>query len=424
MYASGGGATAIIKHNASTIFSQAMNNNTTDYPYSETEVMLAGEYIDFILDEDSVGVNNNTILNPSIAFTTDGTTPANPVLASLTSTASLDVGTVTNLTLNLSSQAIGAASVSLESSDATKATVPATVTVPSGGTSVLVPVTAIAAGSTTITASYNDSEKTSAITVTTPVSGGVWTNLPSGMTLVTDCPFSGGFPSGQGWYNVYNTFPFAAPSISGTPFSSPHVLDVEMAAGSGYGNGEWGVNFTSSREVYMGMYWATNSGFQGYINNNNKTVFIRNHAGGCNSFLVWQGGQDQPKTLKWYQQDIVNNTHIPTVFNTNYPTDGTGWFEPNINSTACRVSAGSGWHFVEVYLKASTTASSQDGIVKWWVDRTLCGSYNNVNASPSGYNEFVITPTWDNQPNANAPYRDMSRAWHHYYDHVYIARRA
>lgn len=71
MYEAGGGATFKIKHNSTEIYSQGMTDQG-DHLYDETEVMTTGEYIDFILVKDTAGVNNNTMLNPTISWTTAG----------------------------------------------------------------------------------------------------------------------------------------------------------------------------------------------------------------------------------------------------------------------------------------------------------------------------------------------------------------
>jgi len=56
--------------------------------------------------------------------------------------------------------------------------------------------------------------------------------------------------------------------------------------------------------------------------------------------------------------------------------------------------AGSGWHLIEVYMKASSTKTSRDGIIRWALDGSGC----------------LLA-------------RDLSKAWHHYWDHLYISGR-
>ena len=92
-------------------------------------------------------------------------------------------GTATqNLTLNLSAPAPAGLVVNLGSSNATVATVPATVSFGTGTTGVSVLVKGVAAGSVTITASApNIASATASVTVTQPAAGGI--RLPGNVTL-------------------------------------------------------------------------------------------------------------------------------------------------------------------------------------------------------------------------------------------------
>jgi len=419
LYVAGSGATSKIKHNSTEIFSQLMVPET-DYAYDETEVMVAGDTIDFILHRETPGVNNNTALNPSIAFTTDGSTPTNPVVASITpASLTANTGTVNSARVSLSSPAIENSTITLSSSASGVASVPASIVIPIGALSEVFDITAVAIGSATITASYNSTTTQCAVTVVTPPIGSQWPNEPAGMTLVTDTPFSDTFPAE--WFNIYNTFPFASPGGSGVQFSAPRALDMAMAAGSSQGNGQWGLNLpTRPREIYCGVYWSTNAEFQGSINTSNKMMFFRD-PNIDNSLIHWGGLQDQPRVIRWYWQTVYSNAHVSGF--DGGPSGLTGYLVPNINAAAATVAAGSGWHFIELYLKCSTSLTSRDGIIRWWVNRTLCGSYTNVNLTPTGFSEFHLNGGWDGSPPFTAAGRDMSRAWHHYWDHIRISRR-
>lgn len=250
-------------------------------------------------------------------------------------------------------------------------------------------------------------------------SSNAWSNSPAGLVNIVDCPLSKDFCGAE---NVYNTFPFV--SMTDAPMSSPWVFDSAMQANGSHGNGQYVWHFPLKREVYMGTYWSTNTDFEGTLNNTNKMIFI-SQPGEDNSFLVWQGLPNKPKTIKWYTQGLVNNTHLPNTFGMTYPTDGTGWFNPNTADAArATVSAGSGWHKLEVYLKSSTTRSSRDGIVRWWVDGYLVGDFSNVNISAGGFNNVQYNAAWDGSSNYACPgVRDCSKAWHHYYDHLFVSVR-
>jgi hypothetical protein len=242
---------------------------------------------------------------------------------------------------------------------------------------------------------------------------GLWTNEPSGFSVLVDCPFSNTLCPGL--WDAYNSAAFA--NIGGAPVSPSTVLDSYIGKGSTTGNGVWGANLNDARELYVGTWWSTNSDFIGICNNNNKMLFARQPAID-NNFLVWQGVPGQPKTFKWYMQAAYDNCGHPGETGMCYSRgDGTGWFEPNVGNGT--VAAGSGWHKIEFYIKTSTTKTSRDGVVKWWIDGQPVGNYPSVNISAGGLQEFQINHTWDGTNCLLV--RDMTKDWHHYFDHIHIS---
>lgn len=420
LYSAAISQTTVIKHNAATKYSQA-TTTTTVYPISVASfAVLAGDLI--IVDLTCSTTNNanqSTALSLDFALTSSGGgTALDPTVANISpSTLAANTGTVNSVQVNLSGPALTNATVSLSSTNGAIASVPASIIIPAGQSSGLFDITGVALGTATITASYNSSSATCVTTVSTPVVGTQWPNEPSGMTLVSDTPFSDTLPAE--WFNVYNTQNYASPGGSGTTFSPPRAFDAYMAAGSGYGSGQWGINMTASREVYVGFYWSTNASFQGMGNGSNKIIFVRNYTED-NSLISWMGAQDSPRQLRWINQAIYSNAHVDTWVG---DADGrSGSIAPNINGTVATMAAGTGWYFVELYLKSSTTNSSQNGILKIWVNGTLSTSVPNMNLSPSGFTEFQINQAWDNSPGLLA--RDLSRSWHHYFDHLRLSRKA
>lgn len=241
-----------------------------------------------------------------------------------------------------------------------------------------------------------------------------WPNEPAGSAVVMDCPFTNSIcPPLGGNSTAYATF-------SDAPLSPPYVFDTYLAAGSGHGNGQWDAVFPNLKEIYVGTWWSTNADFMGLPNNTNKMFFVACEKD--NNFLVWQGAPGQPKTLKWYNQATYDNCGHPGETGMCYSKgDGTGWFEPNSGQSNGIVAAGSGWHRIEVYLKASTTTTSRDGIVRWWLDGLLVGNYPTVNLSPGGFQSFSLNHTWDGSGGDWCAWRDCSKSWHHYWDQFHIS---
>lgn len=253
-----------------------------------------------------------------------------------------------------------------------------------------------------------------------------WTNEPPGSAVIYDCPMT---DSICGMQDGYNSASYASPGYGGQSVSPPRAMDSFLGPNATTGGGQWTVPFSQTREIYFAMSWATNPQFQGLDVLTNKLIFL--HSGpGDNSFLVWQGGQDSVKTLKWYQQSVVDNCHLGTNFQPggSFPNfcwngafrDGTGWFEPNV-SGAGAIGAGTGYRKIEIYLRASTSQASRDGIIRIWVDGTKTTDYTTVNFANPYFDYMAITPTWDGSGALTCSRRDCSRRWDHYFDHIRIS---
>lgn len=410
----GSGAQFKINYNGSSdLFDQSMTG-TTQYAYSETQAMSSGEYIDFIILPGATNSYDSTALTPVITFTTDGTTTSNPVVSTLIpATFSIPVGGTQSLQVTLTSAALSAATVTLNSSDATKATVPASVVIPAGQTSVQFLVTGVSAGSSTITATYNSTNKTSAATVSAAVSAD-WANAPIGGTVLVD--------------HAFNTLlaPGAIDYYSGTvlttdataPKSASNVAKHRLEAYAGSGGSEYTINMASYRELYVGLYWRTNPQFQGRIVAN-KVFFIRSPDFGTNGYFGVIGGPNQGGggfSWMWgHNTGGIDNSHIMAA-------DSGLIAYSNVGNASVQMGV---WYKMEFHIRASTTRTSRDGFIRWWVNGILVGSYNNLNyasststaASPGVLNQFVWNETWDNNQDMGI---SNTVPWEHYVDHIYI----
>lgn len=241
----------------------------------------------------------------------------------------------------------------------------------------------------------------------------VFTNQPSGATILYDCALAGSLCSPQNgtiFENVYDTESYA--TLLRPDGTTGLVFDSNLAAFSRNGNGQWAWYLPRPREVYFAIQWQTNAEFQGIANNGNKLWFIKGQSfSGDNSFVSWKGLPYQSRQVVWSYQGIYGNAHV-----NGWVGDASGLsghFAPNVGPSGL-ISAGSGWHFIECYLKASTSGTSRDGVARWWIDRALVGNYSNLNLTPGGFEEVQINHTWDNSAIFAPPYRDWQYAWHHY----------
>ena len=380
-----GSVTVKIQHNGVDIFSQDITDETV-YPYDEDVTVTAGDTIRFISRRLSATLyNNNVELNPNIQLTTDGTTPVNPTVGSLApSVLAIASNGVGSLLVTLSSAPSAAAVVSLSSSDVTKATVPATVTVPAGQTSAVITVTGIAAGGSTITATYNSSSKQATVSVTTPVSSD-WSNAPIGGELLIDTNGS----NLNGLFDLYGST--ILDSDATAPFSAPTIWKARLEALDLHGGNQLELNMpTSYREMYAGAYWRTNPQFQGRVVSN-KMFFLGGQTG-LNGFFGFGTGRLSNGAGPFVfcgNTSGIGNAHI---FGSNDP----GIFFPNnVGDGTLQVGV---WTKIEVYIRCSTTRTSQDGILKVWIRGNLCASYTNINyCGPNGetMTRWVQTQTWD-----------------------------
>jgi hypothetical protein len=167
------------------------------------------------------------------------------------------------------------------------------------------------------------------------------------------------------------------------------------------------------QRTFVGMWWKTNSTFAGYDNTSNKLFFIISPE--SNSLVSWNGapGATNSKQIRWTEQaflGVLDNSHVAGWQGS---TGNSGSIVPNVSSGS--VLPGSGWHRLEAYLQCSTTRTSQNGILRLWLDGSLIMNITNLNHGPSGSNLYSLTQAWDGSGVPN------TADWIHYYDHLYIS---
>ena len=243
-----------------------------------------------------------------------------------------------------------------------------------------------------------------------------WPNKPSSFGTVLDCPFNikptpSRDPAGCGIENFYNAGSITTDSTA--PLSPSNVFKSAIAAGASTGGSQ--LNYVTSqtyREMYVGLKWRTNPDFYGR-QVANKLFFVRGPA--SNGFFGLMGGPGggnaagSPFFLFFgHNSGNVNNEHTCG--------GGAGGFTcfPNVGSGQT-VPTGT-WFTLEAYLKSSTSNTSRDGIVRWWVNGVLAGSYTNMNLSSLGLNEWVWSETWDGTVNPTP-----TTEWAHFIDHLTVA---
>jgi hypothetical protein len=167
--------------------------------------------------------------------------------------------------------------------------------------------------------------------------------------------------------------------------------------------------------MFVGLAWRTNAQFEGRNGGSNKMFFMRGPGGSglangtnaCflfnNSTLVNGSGTMilAPNTGGLTNQAITGSTDPGALI----------W--PNVSSGSLTRGV---WYKLEAYIKKSTTVSSADGILRWWINGVLVGNYTNFNY-PGGMNEWVWSEAWDGVWNISRP----TVRWEHWLDHLYIS---
>lgn len=245
-----------------------------------------------------------------------------------------------------------------------------------------------------------------------PVSnGGAWPNEPGNFSPIFDWNFNAS--SGNGLVDVYKSGRIV--NDPSAPFSPGNVLELRKPAGATLGGGQFDYYFAGRNEVYVGMWWKTNAEFDGYSHQGNKLFFVISND--SNSVFYWYGPSGGEKQLIFVFQagagTALNNCHIPQFQGACGGADGaTGLLFPNVgDSTAIRGQ----WHRIELQLRRSTTATSRDGIIRWWLDGRRVGDFTNVNLGPNPFYWYSLNQAWDG---TGAGY---AHDWVHWFDHLRIS---
>ena len=145
----------------------------------------------------------------------------------------------------------------------------------------------------------------------------------------------------------------------------------------------------NNSEVYVGFYWKASSPFDTGPDGN-KIAFIFNGGGsaGGQQFLILK-----PDGMLHVLPEY------PGVYK---------WRDPNVNATTVTLGV---WHKVEWYTNVST------GVMKFWLDGVLQGSYTDV-VNPVKFDMFQFSPTWGGNIGAIKKETD-----HYWFDQVHLAVR-
>ena len=211
-----------------------------------------------------------------------------------------------------------------------------------------------------------------------PRAAGAGANEPTGFAALTDEPFNA--LNENGWYGAQReTTNGSGLSLAGdamAPESPPNVLQFLYAAGF-QGGTEPGVEYYAPpapvRETYFAFWWKPSNPWQDHPTDVNTIADL---------FAETTSG------IVFIQIDGSNNT-VSVV--TEFETDNRN-LTPNVTATPLVLGA---WHHIEWYVKYSTSATSRDGVTRWWLDGVLQGDYRDLQMpGDAGFVEYDFSPTW------------------------------
>jgi hypothetical protein len=235
-------------------------------------------------------------------------------------------------------------------------------------------VVGITSGGATVSAATSGHQGSSDVTVVQPSPPGTWPNEPANYQLISEQPFD--VLNSPNWLLQFGTA-VVIPDPS-APFSPPDVLEILYPIGFGGGQAPGTMQLTfpqAVHSVYVGIWWKSSNPWQGQDANVNKIQYIFSQGTGS-MFMALYGQPGGPFELRVFPQ---------------FSTSDLNWLTPNVSNVA--VSMGD-WHRIEWLVTQGPTQSPPSGIVQWWLDGKLIGSYNNVSLPPDLFAYYKVAPVW------------------------------
>lgn len=244
-----------------------------------------------------------------------------------------------------------------------------------------------------------------------------WLNEPPGATRLLNCPMTaadcvGGIVRGT-WLDIYHTLTYFTPGDA--PLSPPTVARASLIYPNTSGGDDvgWWDN-QADRGLYLGAYFKFTAGGTSLVGST-KLFFLRtvnNLAGGTqvNGVFGIAGYGDTRQILWGTNTGGYNNSHI-------CGGDSFGAIcYPNVGSGNIIVGQ---WVKFEALVCASTSPTSRNGVVKWWINGAPAGSYTTLNYGTGVVNEFWWNQTWDGDTGSNG--KGFTGDVHQDVDHIVVS---
>lgn len=201
---------------------------------------------------------------------------------------------------------------------------------------------------------------------------------------------------------------------------SPNSVLKNLRSKDGDGNGGIQIDYyaKSFDEVYIAIVWNANLGFEGssaYLNR----LFIA-QTEDFNMFLIWHKGKI-PSDDVFDEEFVVGVLGDPQINNCDLSPNDPGCFPGGVmlypnNGPKKRAPKGV-WHLSEMYIKKNTPGQ-KDGVIKWWLDGQLVGSYDRVNIGGKPITNISHQQGWTAHSPTDEP---QASDWYFLIDHLRIS---
>ena len=270
-------------------------------------------------------------------------------------------------------------------------------------------VTAVAPGTTNITASSEGISGSGSLTVSAaPPPGSISSNEPSGMTPLTERPFSA--LNEDGWTNTGSS-DYKIVADATAPKSPSNVGQIRFPAGFGSGNAPAVLEkvWSGTQKTLYVSFWVKFS-----------SNWIGNTAGVNKIFHFWIGGSNR---LVMNARGVGTGKLLTEVelqgitAGGNYDAGTTALFTANLGPSGELVR--NQWlHWEAVFI--GNSSGTANGSVDWWVNGTKVGHYGGLQfVSGAGYwQEMEWSPTYGGLGTA------VPADQYQWIDHIYISGKA
>lgn len=202
-----------------------------------------------------------------------------------------------------------------------------------------------------------------------------WPNEPAGFVTAADQPWN---TIADGAWNRRASGYDRIVADSTAPLSPAGVLEYVYPQGfaGGTAPATHYLPLGNKKEIFVGLQWKVSNPWHGHASGVNKIQFIY-LAGSADVAMVMygiEGGRYELRVLPQWQEHTAS------------------WLTSNAAERPVTLGE---WHRIEWHLKYESSYGAGDGIIRWWLDGDLLGSYSNVRfPNDAGFTEYQISPTW------------------------------